>query len=98
MGEASIQPGLVTQVVGVRSETGGLITPARQVLSQRGTGRIEDVIPLGIELVGPLAGEEAAMRRVGKRGWSHGKLVTHTLLRPSFQVGGGAPGIAVDAQ
>ena len=89
MGEAPIQPGLVTAAVGVRHEPGGLIAPRGQVLGQGGARGIESELPLGIELERPLAGEEAGVR--GKRPWGgrQRELVRDALLCPPCQVGSG---------
>ena len=95
MGEAPIQPGLVTAAAGVRREPGGLIAPRGQILGQGGIRRIEGVIPLGIELVRPLAGEEAAMRGVRPGGWRQGQAVTDALPGPPREVWGG---VAADSR
>ena len=76
MGEAPIQPGLVTAVVGVRREPGGLIAPRGQVLGQGRIRGIERELPLGIELERPLAGEEALCE-----GYVHGAGARARLYR-----------------
>ena len=60
MGEAAIQPSLVTAAIGVCRKPDGLIAPRGEVFSEGGIENFKCVVPLGIQLVRPLAGEETA--------------------------------------
>ena len=98
MGEAPIEPGLVAAAPGVRREPDCLIAPRGQVFSQGGIRSVEGVVPLGIESVRPLAGEEAAMRGIRPGGWHQRQGVTDPLPGPIHQVGGGIATIAIETQ
>ncbi len=79
MREAAIQPGLVTAIGGVRNEARGLIASRGQVSGQRGGRGIERVLPVGIELVRPPTGEEAAMRGERPVGRRHRRGITDAV-------------------
>ena len=59
---------------------------------------VERVLPLGIELERPLAGEERAMRGERPRGGRQGAIEPDPLASPRRQVGRGVSRIAVEAQ
>ncbi len=98
MGEAPIQPGLVTAAVGVRREPGGLIAPRGQVLGQGGIGASSVNFHWELSWNG-----HWPVKKQLCEGYVHGagaraQVVPDALPRPPRQVGGGVPRIAVEAQ
>ena len=97
MREASSQPAFVRAAVRVGREAGRLIAARRQILGQGWVGSVQRELPLRIQLVWPLAGEKATMRRVSPGRRRDGCSVCYALLSPLRELRRGLAGMAVVA-